>query len=238
MKKQGWLITGQGAETRIYEARLDEFEWRCDQLASYEVAKAEALKRLRDQAEPLLAAISMLLTDEYAEAGKLPQMKAWRNRREDCIVIAKTKRRAMEITRSSRYGFTEDWTQCEGDWWWGVPLVEGVWVAEMNGQDFTGNHVRCLGRDGARELAEQHVQKYREMPTDKLVALDGFSATETEVDPHGTPYRINTTVRVRNEMVEIEVEVNDRLGRDGRWSTYHSRPLPQPEPVDWVVEGF
>ena len=238
MKRQGWLIAGKGEETRIYEARLDELEWRSDQLRSYEEAKAEALRRLREQVEPLLEAISMLLTDDYAEAGKLPQVKAWRNRREDCIVIAKTKRRTMEITRESRYSFTDDWTQCQGDWWWGIPLEEGVWVAEKDGQEFTGNYFRCLGRDGARELAEQHMQKYREMPVEELVALDGLSATETGVDSHGTPYRINTTVRVRETKVKIEVKVDDRLGRDGYWWADCSRMLPQPETVDWVAEGF
>jgi hypothetical protein len=241
MKKQGWSVGGNGADLRIYEKSLREDQYGYDSLVSYAEAKETAMNSLRDHVEPYLMRIAQLESDQFEISGKLPPFKAWQRQYDKIIVVAKTKRRAIELCAESRYGFNEIWALCQGDWWYKLAHEEGLWAEKRDGNKMgTGIYYRSLSRNEAEEIAERHMREYREMPLDTLIALIGHSTTITEESSHGTPYQVTTKIEVyewQSNQVSVQVEVDDCLGWQGHYWDVWSRGLPQVT-VDWVKEGF
>ena len=243
MKNTGWRMVDWDENTRIAEFKIDNPH---DKLVSYEEAKAEALKRLRDHVAPYLARIEELEQDKFVEAGALPPLKAWRcDYSHKAIVVAKTKRRAAELTRESRYGFNLSWHKCKDEWWYHLAHEEAIWVEERDDQkQGTGVFYKPLSREEAEQILEPHISPYRTMNIDELLALVGQTTTMTGISSQGTPYKIKTEVRRWDwdkERIRVEAVVDDCLGWGWRLSVSVDRDLPEPvvvETEEWAKEGF
>jgi len=119
-----WKVIGEGANTQIYET--DNGQLR------YEEAKAIAIKQIEGCLTPLTQRLNDVKNDLYETKGKKPVFKAWRNDRgsRSTLVIAKTKKRAMELTWDSRNSFDAYFLPVEGHWWYEYAQEEGVWEQE------------------------------------------------------------------------------------------------------------
>jgi hypothetical protein len=243
MKSTGWKTTGHESDMRIAEFKTDDPH---DTLVSYEEAKAQAIKTLRDHVAPYLARIEELEQDVFAETGALPPLKAWRQYHEPkAVVTATTKKRAMELTRKTRHCFDAGWHDCEGDWWYHLAQEEAVWAEERDDQkQGTGVFFKPLGREEAEQILDLFIAPYRMMNIDEILALVGQTWTVTGVSSHGTPYKITAEVRRRDwdkEHIRVEATIDDCLGWGWRRSVSVDRDLPELAVVgieDRAKEGF
>jgi hypothetical protein len=121
-----WEVIGEGRETAIYETDNGTL--------SYEEAKAKALQQLDESLRPALIRVEEIKADKYQSKGKKPPFKAWKSRDDETLVIAKTKKRAMELLGDSRAYFDSDYCQEPGWWWYEYAQEESVWEAEGRGQ--------------------------------------------------------------------------------------------------------
>ncbi len=247
MRNIGWTIVGTGPETRIAEFRAENPD---NNFISYEEAKAKALQRLKEHISPYLARIEELEDDLFAETGALPSLKAWRKRYGNrAIVIAKTKKRAMEIAWQTRHGFDSSWDECDGDWWYHLAGDEAVWVEEQDDRKRgTGVFYKPLDRDETEQILEQLISPYRSIDIAEVLGQVGQTSTDTGVSSQGTPYKI--TIKVQQEIIHpgqegicVRVEIDDCLGWHGWYSTYDSvyRELPELAIVGtevWTKEGI
>lgn len=118
-----WKVIGQGANTTIYEVD--------DGQLTYEAAKAIAIKQMEECLLPLVERLDEVKSDLYMTKGKRPALKAWEHwSSTKTLVIAKTKKRAMELARESRHVFDNHFRPVEGHWWYQYAQEEGVWEAE------------------------------------------------------------------------------------------------------------
>ena len=245
MKNTGWRMVDWDENTRIAEFKIDNPH---DKLVSYEEAKAQALKRLRDHVAPYLARIEELEQDKFVEAGALPPLKAWRcDYSHKAIVVAKTKRRAAELTRESRYGFNLSWHKCKDEWWYHLAHEEAIWVEERDDQkQGTGVFYKPLSREEAEQILELHISPYRTMNIDELLALVGQTLTATGISSQGIPYKITTeveqgtSVSSGQEVICVQIGIDADRGWMLPWVSV-LRDLPERVVVgteEWVKEGF
>jgi hypothetical protein len=239
MKSAGWKVVDSGPDTRIAEFRMENPH---NTLISYEEAKAAALQRLKEHVTPYLARIEELEQDAFAEAGALPPLKAWRcHYGSKAVVTAKTKKRAMELTRETRYTFDSSWYECGGDWWYHLAREEGVWIEEQDDRkQGTGVYYKPLGREEAEQILEPYIWPYRTMDIDELLALVGQTSTATGVS-HGTPYKVTTEVERWDwdeDRIHVEAKIDDCLGWGWHPSASVDRKLSELAVEEWAKEGF
>lgn len=229
-----------GAESQIrpVEVKLN----RDDETQSYSQARELALTQLRDHVDPYLDQISRLESDEFSLTRRLPQFKAWRYARRNAVVVAKTKKRACEIVRESRYGFDQYWRECDGDWWYDLASDEGLWIEETDEKKVgTGVFYHPISREEKKQIAEGYAAQFRSMDIFDLLTRVGQRITETGEHETGTPYRIDVRFEVRSfdpDKVAVEITVDDHLG----WycSEYQTvyRDIPREPTFNWGDEGF
>ena len=245
MNNTGWKVLGLESDTRIAEFKAENPD---NKLVSYEEAKADALKRLRDHVAPYLARIEELEQDEFLETGALPPLKAWRcDYGHKTIVVAKTKKRAAELTGDSQYGFNSSWDVCEGDWWYHLAQEEAVWVEERDDErKGTGVYYKPVSREEAEQILELFISPYRTVDIDELVNMVGQTLTVTSVSSQGTPYRIKIEAEQGvmypgQEGICVRIRIDDCLGWKWLPSASVVRDLPRPDAVEteeWAKEGF
>ena len=236
-------MVDSGPDTRVAEFRV---EYPGDTVMAYEEAKAAALQRLRDHVAPYLARIEELEQDVFGETGALPPFRAWRKwSGVRAVVIAKTKKRATELTRASRYSFDSRWHECSDDWWYHLAREEGVWIEEQDDRkQGTGVFYKPLGREEAEQILEPYISPYRTMGIDELLAQVGQTSTATGVSSHGTPYKIKTEVEQWDwdeDRIHVEAKIDDCLGWGRHRSACVVRELPELAVVateEWAKEGF
>lgn len=229
-----------GAESQIrpVEVKLN----KDDEKQSYSEARELALSQLRDHVAPYLDQISRLESDEFSLTRKLPRFKAWRYGSRNAVVLAKTKKRACEIVRQSRYGFDQYWRECDGDWWYDLASDEGLWIEEIDDKKVgTGVFYHPISREQKKQIAEGYAAQFRSMDIFGLLARVGQRITETGEHDTGTPYRIDVRFEVYTfepDNVAVEVTVDDHLDWEsfGRATIY--RAIPTVPTVNWGDEGF
>lgn len=117
-----WKIVGEPPNLHICEVREGGE-------LTYAEAKASAIALLQQRVEPLLKRIGQIEADVDRETGKLPEFKLWQlygyGFRQ--LVSAKTKKRARELTGSSRYEFDNYYTPIDAVGWYQYARAEGVW---------------------------------------------------------------------------------------------------------------
>ena len=240
--KTGWKVTGNDAGRRIAEFKASNEN---ENLLSYEEAKQTALKQLRDQVAPYQIRIAELEGDVFQTAGALPPMKAWQTGyfRKNYLVAATSKKRAREIVGESRHWFDENWSACEGDWWYRLARHESVWMVERDEQGSEiGTFNRCLTQDEAAALLEQHADFYRTIDASHLLRLVGEGLIEANVSTAGTHYKITTTVQQCNwdhANLHVECRIDDGCNLVRHPAIYFGRELPQDAVIaGWKTEGF
>jgi hypothetical protein len=216
-----------------------------DKVMPYEEAKALALQRLKDHVAPYLTRIDQLGKDQFLDTGALPPLKAWRYEFRHAVVTAKTKKRAIELVRTNRYGFDSSWRECCGDWWYHLAHEEAVWIEKQDDRrQGTGVFYKPLDRDEAEQILEQQVSPYRTIGINELLGQVGRTWTATGVSSQGTPYKITTAVRHWDwdeEHICVEAGIDDDLGWGCQPSKSVKRDLPELAVVgaeDWAKEGF
>jgi len=244
MKDTGWKMVDSGPDTRIAEFKTDNPN---DALVSYQEAKADALKRLKDHVAPYLARIEELEQDMFVEAGALPPLKAWKQEYSHSVITAKTKKRAMELAGESRYRFDSSWRECADDWWYHLAHEEAVWVEELDEQERgTGIFYKPLAREEAKQIIEPLLSPYRTMNIDELLALAGQTLTATGISSQGIPYKITTeveqgtSVSSGQEVICVQIGIDADRGWMLPWVSV-LRDLPERVVVgteEWVKEGF
>lgn len=235
MIKKGWMVRGQGAELQIVEHRASEQDYDFDKLCSYEEAKAQALQRLQEHAQPYLDRIADISSDTFKASRALPHFRAWYHSKR--VVVAKTKKRAMELAHISRYEFENYWEECGGYWWYQLAQAEGLWVEDKDTSEF----VRSMMKEEADGILASYETKCMSMDIQQLLSLAGSKIVESGESSVGTPYTV--TVRIYKPdwipgQVHVNINVDDGLGWHGRFCTFLRRDIPQPEVVDWIQEGF
>jgi hypothetical protein len=242
MNKQGWILTGQDADLKIFETRVSDKEYSYKNLATYADAKAEAIKQLQDHIEPYLKRLEELQNDAFADSGKLPPFKAWCKRNGRIVVAAKTKKRAMEFAHLSRNDMENYWQKCSGSWWYHLAYEEGVWCEEIGeNRSGTGVFYRPIAREEADEIAVRHLNKYQTMPIDKLINIVGQEEVENGESSMGTPYRFTASISMSDwETEEICVigVVDDCLNWTRGWVSINRKLPLHKAVVDWLKEGF
>ncbi|TWU49345.1 hypothetical protein [Rubripirellula reticaptiva] len=238
MPNQGWRLSGDGPNLAIAEVKQDNDI----DITTYLDAREQALTILRDHVQPYLEQIERLESDEFATSGKLPRFKVWQRNFNRQLVIAKTKKRAIELVRESRYGFDQSWALCSGTWWYQYAEDEGVIVEETDDKEKgTGVYLRPLSREESVAIAEAHLEPFRGMPIEKLASQIGQTHEMTAESQHGTPYRVKTVIdeSYRRNQVMVEVNVDDRLQWwSGLGQACLHRELPAQESCNWLKEGF
>jgi len=243
MNRTTWTIQGEDQGWRLVEVRA---EGVAGPRMSYREAKERLITSLQQRAAPILGRIATLEADEDAEAGALPPLKAWTRKYEysyNTVIVAPTKKRAIELAYRTRYSFDQDFEIAEGDWWYRVARQgEGVWVEERDEEkQGTGVYYRPVERSEADQIVEQHLAAYSAMPIERLVAEIGAEYTITGESSFGTPYRLVTQIRAcdwKQNHVSVTACLNDCLNwwPSGSHSTIH-RELPKLT-CDWEHEGF
>lgn len=236
-----WNLLGNDAHLRIAESRRDPFSTP----TTYDEAKQQALDQLYHHVAPYLQRIAELESDHDKDAGSLPLLKVWEtnNCRRKRLVVAPSKRRATELSQSSRYSFNRRYEEAHDDWWYSIARNgEGLWIEEVDDQTKgTGIFYRPLERAEAEQIVENELAYYRRMSTDRLTAKIGQKTTSTGESALGTPYKITTSIDVfdwKPNQIHVGVEIDDCLEwwHSRVWSHF-SRPLPKTT-VDWRQEGF
>jgi hypothetical protein len=242
MKRTGWKVIGSGADTRVAEFKGDNSQ---DTRLSYEEAKASALQRLKDYVAPYLARIEELEQDRFLDSGTLPLLKAWSYEYANAVVTAKTKKRAMELTEETRYGFDCSWRECGGEWWYRLAREEAVWIEERNDRkQGTGVFFKPVKREEAEQIVDSYISPYRTIGIVELIGQVGRTSTATGVSSQGTPYKVTTEVRHWDwdeEHIYVNVEIDDCLGWGWRPSKSVKRDLAELAVIganDWIKEGF
>jgi hypothetical protein len=232
MKKIGWKVLGTESDRRVAEVRGDETG---DTLSSYEEAKKEAVRCLREHVEPYLRRIEELEQDRFAVLGALPPCKAWHRRgdylRSTTVVTAKTKKRAIELLGWSRFSFDFDFSEAGGDWWYHLANEEAIWIEEQDEQGRgTGVSLKPVSRDEAKRILEQHLLPYRTMSAEDLVSRLGEDSKATSLSSQGTPYRIKLKVQKyewKPGTVQIEARLDDGLDGGCSESEYIDRDIAE-----------
>jgi hypothetical protein len=241
MKHIGWKVFGRESDMRVAEFRTETPD---NELMTYEQAKVSALQRLREHVAPYLARIEELEQDVFGETGALPPFRAWRKwSGVRAVVIAKTKRRATELARETRYGFDNSWHECEGDWWYHLAHQESIWIEEQDDKNQgTGVYYKPLSREEAEQILEPYISPYRTMGIEELLAQVGQTSTITGVSAAGTPYKITTEVEQLDEdRISVKAEIDDCLGWGWHPSASVDRKLSKLAVVgteEWAKEGF
>lgn len=238
MATRGWVLRGEGADLQIYEEEFSKNRLLTETPASYVEAKTLALKKLQS----VVDRYSELANDDFAISGVLPPYKAWvesvslgfRKSDRRFVVTAKTKKRAMEILNISRSSMEWSWRQCDGNWWYHLAHEEAIWAEEVD-KELGGNGVfnRSLGREGAREIAQQVLAFYESMSNTELQSLLGLVKLEKGVSLSGIPYEIESIVRRADwppNKIVVAIEVDDRLEWSGQASCCFSREVPPAPP--------
>jgi hypothetical protein len=224
-KITGWKMVDYDENTRIAEFKADESD---NELVSYEEAKAQALKKMKDHVAPYLARIQDLEQDTFAETGALPPLKAWRcDYSHKAIVVAKTKRRAAELMEESRYGFNLSWFECEGDWWYHLAQEEAIWVEELDDKERgTGVFYKPVSGKEAKNILEPYLSAYRTMDIDDLLKRVDQTSTDTGISSEGTAYKIKFEVRNWDKgHIRVDAELDHCLNWKGRYSLCVFREL-------------
>ena len=240
MPKQGWRLTGDVPNLAIAEVKQHNDLG----LTSYSEAREQALTKLRRHVQPYLDQIERLESDECAATGRLPEFKAWQHSRgrRHTLVLAKTKKRAIELVEGTRYGFEESWEPCGGTWWYEYAVEEGVFVEETDENNRgTGVFLRPPSREEKDEIVERFAAPYRTMSEEKLLSKVGRTFVSTGEGRHGTSFRVTVTVEESHRRSElwVQAEVDDGLehfGGGGR--AYFHRKVPASESCNWIKEGF
>jgi len=158
------------------------------------------------------------------------------------LVVAKTKKRAIELTGESRYGFEQSWEPCCGTWWYKHAVEEGVFIEKRDGKDQgTVVLLRPLSREEETDIAEQYLVPYRARSAENLLSQLGRQFVSNGESRHGTPFRVTVTVdeSYRPDELWVHAEVDDGLGYfGGRGSASFHRKLPVSEACNWIKEGF
>ena len=240
MPMQGWRLTGDGPNLAIAEVKQQNDLG----LTSYSEAREQALTKLRRHVQPYLDQIERLESDEFAATGRLPEFKAWQHSRgrRHTLVLAKTKKRAIELVEGTRYGFEESWEPCGGTWWYEYAVEEGAFVEETDENNRgKGVFLRPLSQDERDEFAEQFIAPYRALSAEKLLSKVGRQFVSTGEGRHGTPFRATVTVEesYHSTKLRVHAEVDDGLGYFGGrgWASFH-RKVPVSESCNWIKEGF
>lgn len=241
--KTGWKVIGDDAERRIAELKATDEN---KNLLSYEQAKRIALEELRDEVRPYLKRIEELERDVFQTTGALPPLKAWvRWTRNTLVVTAKSKVRARELLQLSRNRFDDDWSECDGDWWYHLAHNESIWVEERdaNGRN-TGKFYQSLSQDEVAAILDAHAAPYHTMRITRLLDMVGEDRIESGASTAGTPYKITTSVRQYswdNSTIHVDCEIDDGCHVLHRPTRYVTRELPQVEVVtaaEWKSQGF
>ena len=227
--EKSWKVLGANEDIRIAECRIHNPN---ETSVSYEEAKATALHMLKEHVAPYLARIAELEQDHFAKSGALPPFRVWkRSYGVEPVIAAKTKKRAMELVRESRYSFEFDWHECGGGWWNHLAQEEGVWIEKRDDlKHGTGIFYRPLAQEEAEQILETHISPYRTMDIEVLLGQVGQTSTATGVSSEGTPYTITTEVRRSSfNYTEIDVrsEIDDQLEWRGRFFASVYRDLPE-----------
>lgn len=242
--RTGWKVVGSDAERQIVEYKATEEK---DQLLPYGEAKHIALEQLRSHIAPYLAKIEEIERDVFHSVGALPPLKAWSRGygKWNHVVTAKTKKRAREIVSESKYGFDTGWKECSDYWWYRLASHEAIWVEDQDvfGRG-NGKFRRCLTRQEAATILDEHITPYRTIAARRLLPLVGEDREDSEVTSFGTPYKIKTTIR-RNYRDDSKLHVECQI-EDGQSVIWHpvahvERVIPQDELVSenaWTTEGF
>ncbi len=238
MKKKIWMVTGSVPYTRIMECRPNEH----NQGMTYDEAKSQAVQILEDYVAPALNRIEELKQDEFQKRGQLPTLKIWESHR--YLVAAKTKKRALELTRESCYGFDKSFdqvTDSDSDWWYPYAQEESIWgaVRDERGRT-TGEYQRMLDRDEAMAIIHEELAKYETLPMAQLMGMIGNKEMIERVCSEGFPIQVVVKVCQYDwepSVIRVEAEINDRVlswcGDEIR------RDAPIEKPVcNWKAEGF
>ena len=232
MKTTTWTTIGSEAELRIAQFRVQSD----DPTMTYHAAKEDALLRLRSHIAPYLERIHELETDLFMLRGQLPQLKAWSYG--PYFVIARTKKRAAELTGKSRHSFNSCFSEEDGDWWYEYAGEEGLWR-----EDEFGVYRRTLGRELATSLLNAAMEPYLSMPLSKLQQLVRQNVSSEGVSVHGTPYTVEIQighVSWGEPCVSIFGSIQDGLDWINRVNRFETRTLliASDSASDWRKEGF
>lgn len=237
MEQTTWTVMGDKAELRIAEFRIEPDANAS--LKTYQEAKEEALRKLKEHIAPYLTRIEELEADQFKEKGHLPELKAWERdgyRTDDTLVVAKTKKRAAELVGESRYGFNVSYTEASGDWWYPYAAEEGTW--SQRGAE-SGVYMRALGRELASSLLNAAIEPYLTMPLSELGTLVGQTVCSEGVSTHGTPYQVRIEI-VRSlwgePCINMRGELTDHLASISNAVRFEKRSLPLS--IDHTGEGF
>ncbi len=231
MIKKGWMVRGQGAELEIVGHRASEQDYAFDKLGQYEEAKAQALQRLQEHVQPYLDRIADISSDTFKASRALPPFRAWHHAKR--VVVAKTKKRAMELAHISRYEFENCWEECDGCWWYNLAQAEGLWV-EKRDKD-TSEFVRTMMKEEADGILALYEAKYMSMDILQLLSLAESESFESGESSVGTPYTVKVVVFQPEwvDQVNVYISIDDGLGWHGRSSTSRWRKV-----IDWSKEGY
>lgn len=229
-----WTVVGSGQDTRIAEIRLDASY--NDEPLSYEQAKQKALHVLHEHSDPYFSQIKELESDAFKITGKLPNFKAWRDKSR--LVIAKTKKRAMELTHETRYSFDADFIPIEEAWWYPHAAEEGVWLEERKGNS---KYRKPIDKQESKQIATETIAVYSKWSSSQLAGLVNNPVELHGVSSQNTPYKLTVKVSKCNRKPgfwRLEVCIDDLLDY---WGSRHSEEVYVPivfENHAWKDEGF
>jgi len=186
--KTTWEVIGNGPDTRVWERRLQPG----DKKTTYEEAKQTALRDLEDHVRPYLKRIDELKSDEFRQRGMFPKMKAWHSNY--VRVIAKTKKRAAEMMKESRYSFNLDYSESVGDSWYPYAADESVWIITRKAEDDSIQHQRALPSEEAEALLRKELAEFEVMPLCELLEKVGNKEVREVECSKGLPVRVEVKV--------------------------------------------
>lgn len=240
MVKKTWMVTGSGPDTRIMECRPTEHNQ--ERLVSYAEARAQAVQILEDYVAPSLNRIKELKQDEFRERGKLPTLKVWESNR--YLVAARTKKRAIELTQESRYGFDQSFsrvTDSESDWWYRYAAEESLWSEVRDERNRpTGEYRKLLLRVEAMAIIHEELARYEALSIARLANMVGHEERIERVCTAGLP--IQVVIKVcqyawEPSVIRVEGEIKDSVFR--RCGDEIRRDIPIEKAVcNWMKEGF
>tara|TARA_R110002096_G_scaffold380542_6_gene574478 strand:- start:1147 stop:1872 length:726 start_codon:yes stop_codon:yes gene_type:complete len=241
MKHTGWKVLGDGPSRRIAEFKTNKGD---DTMLSYDEAKDDVLRFLKEHIDPFLQRIDELENDDDRVSGALPPFKAWCSNY-GTVVTAKTKKRAIELLETTRYSFNLDFNEAGGDWWYHLAHEEAVWIEETDEEGKgTDTYIKPVGRDEANHIIEEHLSPYRTMRLDELLSKVGEEIESTGESSDGTPYKLTTTIRRyewQPDTIGVIVRLDDELKEGCRVWDSIDRDISELlvlSSVDWKKEGF
>ena len=240
MAKRTWMVVEDGPDTRIMECRRTDDNQ--DELVTYEEAKAQAVQILEHYVAPALNRIEELKQDEFQKRGQLPSFKVWESK--DLLVAARTKKRAMELTYETRYGFNLSFKQVgdpSSDWWYPYAQDESIWEVVRDDRGLTtGEYRKVLGQDEAMAIIHDELAHYESLPMSQLMGMIGNKEVIERVCSEGLPVQVVVEVHLdawEPSTIRIDAKIKDRVLR-WCWAQLH-RNIPTEEPVcNWKAEGF